>query len=182
MKVDLLAGEQDQDRWEAFDVSGAAERIRSAAIWLRSNPETRSLPIGVYAEGVGAAAALSATAENSQELSSMIEAVVCRCGRPDLASESLSAVTKPTLLIVGEADRPIAELNRTALRELGGIKEFAMIAGAGQLFDEPAAMEQANQLTRKWYTRFLSSRDSENAAVVSSEAKAVNIKEAVPAL
>jgi len=47
------------------------------------------------------------------------------------------------------------DLNRLALRELGGIKQLVIIPGATHLFEEPGALEQVAALAREWFLRYL---------------------------
>ncbi len=82
-------------------------------------------------------------------------AVVSRGGRPDLAGEYLCSVTQPTLLIVGELDTVVIELNRKAMRQLGGEARLEIIPGASHLFEEPGTLEQVARLARDWFTRHL---------------------------
>ena len=84
-----------------------------------------------------------------------VRAVVSRGGRPDLAGPVLPRVRQPTLLIVGGEDDVVMDLNRLALRELGGIKQLVIIPGATHLFEEPGALEQVAALAREWFLRYL---------------------------
>src|SRR5205085_1936599 len=84
-------------------------------------------------------------------------AVVSRGGRPDLAGEALQAVSAPTLLIVGGADRPVIPLTRSAFEQLSCEKDLAIVPGATHLFEEPGTLEQVTQLAKRWFSRYLSS-------------------------
>ena len=82
----------------------------------------------------------------------MIQAVVSRGGRPDLAGNALTAVRAATLLIVGGADTPVIPLNRHALKMLAAPrKELEIVPGATHLFEEPGALEQVATLARDWF-------------------------------
>jgi dipeptidyl aminopeptidase/acylaminoacyl peptidase len=59
------------------------------------------------------------------------------------------------LLIVGGADDVVIQLNRQALKELGGIKRLVIIPGATHLFEEPGALEQVAALASQWFLRYL---------------------------
>ncbi|MET8572891.1 phosphoribosyltransferase, partial [Streptomyces sp. NPDC004783] len=96
----------------------------------------------------GAAAALWAAAEPQAR----IAAVVSRGGRPDLAGPRLSAVTAPTLLIVGGHDRVVLGLNHDAQSRLRCESELAIVPGATHLFEEPGALERVTNLARDWFT------------------------------
>ncbi len=112
--------------------------------------------IGYFGASTGAAAALVAAAE----LGDAIGAVVSRGGRPDLAGSSLSRVVSPTLLIVGELDEDVLELNEAAFRELTGVargsKELPIVKGATHLFEEPGTLAEVARLATSWFSRFLS--------------------------
>jgi putative phosphoribosyl transferase len=129
-----------------FNVELLARRLMEATEWLVVQSETSHLPIGYFGASTGAAAALVAVAE----LPDLIEAVVSRGGRPDLAGESLRQVVAPTLLIVGSRDPVVLEVNRKALAELPGEKQLEIIPGATHLFEEPGALEAVAQLAKNW--------------------------------
>src|SRR5437773_1029416 len=83
-----------------FDIELLAERLIAATDWLSARPNREAQHIGYFGASTGAAAALVAAAKRPK----LVEAVVSRGGRPDLAGSSLSAVRAPTLLLVGELD------------------------------------------------------------------------------
>ena len=90
----------------------------------------------------------------------MVRAVVSRGGRPDLAEPALAYVRAPTLLIVGENDVPVIELNRTALAQLRCEKQLVIVPGATHLFEEPGAMDEVARLAREWFERHLMSAEA----------------------
>ncbi|HVU02567.1 MAG TPA: hypothetical protein VHE30_12485 [Polyangiaceae bacterium] len=132
-----------------FDIPFLARRLGVATDFVRDSELTRSLRCGYFGASTGAAAALVAAAARPGE----IFAVVSRGGRPDLAEGSLSRVRAPTLLIVGEEDREVLELNRIALSELSCPRELAIVAGATHLFEEPGTLDEAARLARDWFLR-----------------------------
>jgi len=134
-----------------FNIPVLAERLIGAVDWATANPQISSLPIGLFGASTGAAAALIAAAKHSDA----IGAVVSRGGRPDLAEDSLDAVTVPTLLIVGGRDDVVIELNREAFVRLTGPREMHIVPGATHLFEEPGALEQVSRLARDWFKRHL---------------------------
>jgi pimeloyl-ACP methyl ester carboxylesterase len=85
----------------------------------------------------------------------VVAAVVSRGGRPDLAGPALEHVRAPTLLIVGEEDVVVVELNRRALARLRGDKRLVIIPGATHLFEEPGALEEVAPLAREWFIHHL---------------------------
>lgn len=134
-----------------FDIELLARRLMEATDWMVVQSETSHLPIGYFGASTGAAAALVAAAE----LPDLIEAVVSRGGRPDLAGDALRQVVAPTLLIVGSRDPVVLELNRKALAELPGQKNLEIVPGATHLFEEPGALEAVAQLARSWFSLYL---------------------------
>ena len=56
---------------------------------------------------------------------------------------------------MGGEDDVVIDLNRLALRELGGIKQLVIIPGATHLFEEPGALEQVAALAGEWFLRYL---------------------------
>jgi putative phosphoribosyl transferase len=148
--IDLLTADEELDRRNVFDVGLLAGRLAAAASRLDVEPALCHLPVGYFGASTGAAAALSAAADNHE-----VAAVVSRGGRPDLASPRLGEVRAPTLLIVGGRDEVVLELNRAALELLGGEAELRIVEGATHLFEEPGALEEVAALARDWLVRHI---------------------------
>jgi putative phosphoribosyl transferase len=147
--LDLLTGrEESLDRRSGelrFDIGLLAGRLVAASDWVeRLEPVPGAL--GYFGASTGAAAALVAAGR----LAGRIGAVVSRGGRPDLAGDALGAVTAPTLLIVGEEDRLVLDLNRRALRQMRTEARLETVAGATHLFEEPGALQRVAELARNW--------------------------------
>lgn len=136
-----------------FDIGLLAERVMCATHWLAKRDETSKLRIGYFGASTGAAAALVAAAR----LPKLIHAVVSRGGRPDLAGAMLEHVKAPTLLIVGDNDPQVLDLNRRALNALQASikKHLEIIPGATHLFEEPGTLEQVAVLAADWFYRHL---------------------------
>lgn len=143
---DLLSEREAANRSNVFDVELLAGRLRHAADWIAARPATADVAMGYFGASTGAAAALVAAADDPR-----VRAIVSRGGRPDLAGDFLSRVTAPTLLIVGEFDRAVLELNRNAYERLGGIRRLEVVAGATHLFEEPGTLETVAALARLWF-------------------------------
>ena len=148
--VDLLTEAEGGDRALVFDIPLLARRLAGIAGWLRRQEETRGLRLGYFGASTGAAAALTAAADDSA-----VAAVVSRGGRPDLAGAHLGLVGAPTLLIVGGADDVVLELNRAAQARLRCVTDLAVVPGATHLFEEPGALEEVSRLAAAWFTRYL---------------------------
>ena len=151
--MDLLSIEEERidnvTRHLRFDIPLLAKRLELATHWIRSQPESRDLPLGYFGASTGAAAALVAAAKLQDEIS----AVVSRGGRPDLAGSFLADVTAPTLLIVGGRDPEVEDLNRQALARLSCNKKLSIIPGATHLFDEPGTLDQVEVLAANWFLK-----------------------------
>lgn len=130
-----------------FDIGLLARRLVEATRWVARQADTQRLGIGYFGASTGGAAALAAAAE----IGPAIDAVVSRGGRPDLAGDALEQVQSPTLLIVGERDRQVLELNRDAAARLHCEKELRIIPRATHLFEEPGALEEVARLAADWF-------------------------------
>ncbi|HYL55199.1 MAG TPA: dienelactone hydrolase family protein, partial [Gemmatimonadales bacterium] len=157
---DLLTEAEAQDRANVFDIMLLAKRLRAATAWVAAYPATSDLPIGYFGASTGAAAALVAAASAGPR----VQAVVSRGGRPDLAGDFLARVQVPTLLIVGEADFTVLELNRTALARLAGVRQLVVVPGATHLFEEPGALDRVAGLAAFWFGRHLGAEPARKAS------------------
>ena len=137
-----------------FDIGWLAKRLLEATRWMARQPNAEHLGIGYFGSSTGGAAALVAAAE----LGSVVDAVVSRGGRPDLAGEALARVEAPTLLIVGEWDKEVLQLNEEALERLHCEKKLAVVPRATHLFEEPGALEEVARLAAAWFRRHLQPR------------------------
>lgn len=127
-------------------------RLLALTDWAVAQPELQSLPIGYFAAGTAAAAALMAAVARPERA----RAIVMRGGRPDLAWDYLPRCTAPTLMIVGERDTPIRAMNRVALHRLGAtVKDIDVLAGAGHLFLERGALEAVGEDAANWFIEHL---------------------------
>ncbi len=148
---DLLTEGEALDRAKVFDIDLLAQRLLAATDWLQEQMLPEGMGLGYFGASTGAAAALQAAALRGPA----IRAIVSRGGRPDLAEAYLSRVTAPTLLIVGERDPLVLELNEAAYGALQTEKDLVIIPGATHLFEEPGALEQVAELARNWFQRYL---------------------------
>jgi putative phosphoribosyl transferase len=156
---DLLTPEEEEidlrTRHLRFDINLLARRTIETADWLNQQHFLRNLKIGFFGASTGAAAALIAAAERPE----ITGAIVSRGGRPDLAANALPKVEAATLLIVGQMDYPVLELNQQSLAQMSPerISEMAVVPGASHLFEEPGALEHVAQLATNWFRQHLSS-------------------------
>lgn len=134
-----------------LDIGFLAARLIAATTWASSDPTTGGLPLGYFGTSTAAAAALEAAAR----VGDRIGAVVSRGGRPDLADRYLPLVRSPTLLIVGDRDVSMVELNRRAYARLRVARKFAIVPGTGQMFEEWEALDTGTRLAVDWFSRHL---------------------------
>ena len=134
-----------------FDISLLAERVIALTDWVTGYDQAAGLPVGLFGASTGAAAALVAAAARPQP----VRAVVSRGGRPDLAAESLGLVRAPILLIVGENDEAVIDINRRAMERTAAQIQLAIVPGATHLFQEPGPLEQVAGLAKDWFVRHL---------------------------
>jgi dienelactone hydrolase len=134
-----------------FDIGLLANRLVALRDWAQTVPELRDLEIGLFGASTGGGAALLAAAERPHDF----HAVVSRGGRPDLAGPALARVLAPTLLIVGERDEMVIELNTRAVAQMRAEVRLEIVPRATHLFEEPGALEEVARLAADWFTSHL---------------------------
>ena len=153
--IDLLTPrEEARDNLTAelrFDIGMLADRLAGTVEWLRSQTELSGKRIGLFGTSTGGGAALVAAAARPK----LIQAIVSRGGRPDLAGDALPHVEAPTLLIVGGDDTPVIAMNRRAYNQMHCERRMEIVPGATHLFEEPGTLETVAALARGWFTRHL---------------------------
>jgi dienelactone hydrolase len=146
--ADLLTPEEERvdarTGQHRFDIELLAARVVHVVDWAADD-------VGVFGASTGAAAALMAAAERP----SLVNAVVSRGGRPDLAGDALPRVNAPTRLIVGGHDEVVLGLNQQAFDVLQCEKHLDVVPGATHLFEEPGALERVAELAAAWFTAHL---------------------------
>ena len=154
--LDLLT--RDEERTDAasgqfrFDIDLLTNRLITATRWLGAHASGKNHRIGYFGASTGGAAAIAAAAI----MGPAVYAVVSRGGRPDLAYNQLPLVQAPTLLIVGERDEAVIQLNKEAYQRLRCIRKMAIVPGATHLFEEPGALEKVASLAAGWFQYHLS--------------------------
>lgn len=153
--MDLLtAKEEKQDVSTAsyrFDIPLLAKRVQKTLGWVKSRDEIQKLPVGLFGSSTGAAAAIIAASKSPESVS----AVVSRGGRVDLAEKYLENLKAPTMLIVGELDYTVLNLNRAAFEVIRVEKRLAVVPRATHLFEEPGALERVADLAAEWFNEYL---------------------------
>jgi dienelactone hydrolase len=150
--LDLLSPEEERidevTRHHRFDIRMLANRLVAAIDWLADQPDTAGLPVGLFGASTGGAAALVAASQRP----SHVRAVVSRGGRPDLAADALPLVHAPTLLMVGERDEQVIDLNERARAAMHGDVRLEIVPRATHLFQEPGALELVAEQARDWFS------------------------------
>jgi pimeloyl-ACP methyl ester carboxylesterase len=153
--ADLLTAEEENVDARTgefrFDIERLTIRVAALTDWLVGYEPTAGLGIGLFGASTGAAAALAAAAVRTDS----IQTVVSRGGRPDLAGDLLERVGQPTLLIVGERDEVVIDLNRRAKEKLREA-QLVIVPGATHLFEESGALERVAGLAGDWFLQHLS--------------------------
>jgi len=147
---DLLTEQEDRIYENRFNIDLLVSRLIEATEWLMHNVETQEFSVAYFGASTGAASALRAAAYFEKK----IKAVVSRGGRPDLALNALSMVTAPTLLIVGQLDVPVIQMNKQAFDQLHCVKEMKIISGATHLFEEPGKLIEVAEMAISWYKEY----------------------------
>jgi pimeloyl-ACP methyl ester carboxylesterase len=153
----LTPAEQRADAVDAslrFDIDLLGERLTAVVEEVAASEVAPNPPIGVFGASTGAAAALMSAAARPD----LVRSVVSRGGRPDLAVRALPRVQAPTLLIVGERDTQVLELNRRAAQEMNCLHELSVVPGATHLFEEPGTLGAVADRAADWFTRTLVSK------------------------
>lgn len=133
------------------DIALLSRRLIAMARWAHAQPEARNLRLGYFGADTGATAALIAAAE----LPEIVDAVVSRGGRPDLAGDARTRVLAPTLLLVGGWDDVVLEANLESLAVLRCEKHLEIIPRSTHRFEEPGALHRVAQLADDWFRAHL---------------------------
>lgn len=153
--IDLLTKDEEEvdmrTRQFRFDINLLTKRLMSAAEWLKKNPRTQNLKLGIFGSSTGAAAALITAAKLPED----VAAVVSRGGRPDLAMKHLTKVRAQSLFIVGGRDTVVIDLNKKAMAEVPTEKKLEIVPGATHLFEETGKLEEVAKLATTWFLEHL---------------------------
>lgn len=155
---DLLTKEEEiidnQTLEFRFNIPMLANRLVEVTDWVKGQPKLQSLYLGYFGSSTGAAAALIAAANRP----AVMRAVVSRGGRPDLADRALSSVQAATLLVVGELDDVVINLNKKAMLMMTNDVELKIVSGASHLFEEPGKLDEVMKLAGRWFIKHLTTK------------------------
>ena len=149
--VDLLTLEEEDTDLRTgrlrFDMTLLASRLVAFCNWAQKLPELRGVPSGLFGTSTGVGAALLAAAEQPRSF----RALVGRGGRPDLAGSAIRRVMAPTLLIVGERDDQVLDINRRAADRMMTEVRLEVVVGATHFFAEPGTLDEVAKLAADWF-------------------------------
>ncbi len=129
-----------------------ANRLRDDAVKLRSLSRFSKLPFGFYGSNTGAEVAILAVSYLKNE----IHAGVIKGGSTEMTKGVLNLIQTPTLLLVGENDPSIENLNRETWNLLDAPKKIKIIPNASHLFEETSALESVALEMETWFGIYLS--------------------------
>jgi putative phosphoribosyl transferase len=149
--VNLLSKQEQEadDRTGCHHLDREFHRTRAAAVleWVGADTALRELPLGIFADGAAAAAALEAAAAFPDQ----VRAIVCLDGRVDLAEPDYGGIRADTLLLVAEGNTHIADLNRTAQLHIAGAR-LELVPHATHHYDDTSAITHVAWRTVEWFS------------------------------
>ncbi|WIM99910.1 hydrolase [Actinoplanes oblitus] len=160
--IEPLTARERADEARLFDIDLLADRLIGTLRWVRTQPVTAPLPVGLFAAGAGAAAALVAAAARPGE----VQAVVTRGGRADLAGGALAQLQAPTLLVVGERDLQLRTLNEQARKAMRAHADLCVIPGTDRYFSGQEALELLAIQAADWFGMHLTAPVPERSPAV----------------
>ena len=149
--IDLLAF--DEDRAMRFSINSGllTKRLIGIVRWVRGQDRFRHLAVGLYAESIGAPAAIQTAVAVRDE----IKAMVLRSAYLRPAENAVSSVACPTLLIARESDYPfMLDSNRKAFERLTCVKRIAIVK-------EDKALD-VDALAATWFARHMTENGTQN--------------------
>jgi putative phosphoribosyl transferase len=145
--LDLQQSDTPSNQHTLTTLERQRDRLLNAIDWSTDQPSLQTLPLGLFGSSSGAAVAVMGAAQRPER----VRSVVCRGGRPDLAFQRLADVRCPVLLLVGEHDVDVLELNAWAAGQLQVRNELVVIPAAGHLFAEPGSLDAVAEQAYSWF-------------------------------
>jgi pimeloyl-ACP methyl ester carboxylesterase len=142
-----LSGHGESSADPRNGLEGFVDDLEAVCQWVQMRPELDPSRIGIAGSSLGAAVALDAV----QRQCVSPAALVLRA--PPIERDQLAGVEIPTLIIVGTRDPILNDVRRAASgREKVTIET---VEGASHLFEEPGTLEEAVELTTRWFAEKL---------------------------
>jgi dienelactone hydrolase len=155
---DLLTEEEnEQDATSEtlrYDLQLLSRRIAAITDRIASEPALTGLKVGCFSSVTGAAAALRDAAERP----TVIRAIVCSGGRPDLAGSWLWRLRAPTLFLAGTRDSTIIlSFTGSVMKALPPdvYHSLELLEGASREFTENPLREEVTRRACNWFSRHL---------------------------
>jgi len=126
-----------------------AARLEAATDYWVHMSEVQNLKIGYLADGAAAAAAVSAAIHRPGRVCG----IVSLNGRLDYAQEALSRLAAPTLVIAGENDAMLAQLNQALYEQIPAERRLKIIPRAS--LEDRAVWEEMGRLALDWFQKHL---------------------------
>ncbi len=146
----LKRGERAYRQGEA-ETELLAERVAEGIGWLRAQPYTGNLRIGLFGEGQAAPVALRVASRHP----SLVSALALCSGQFDIATIDVARTEAPTLLIAAGLDAPVIENNRRALSKLRCPRRLEIVPNAMRRLSQPGALDTVAHLAAGWYESHL---------------------------
>lgn len=154
VQVNLLTADEqaadDADGRHRLDPEFLEARATAILDWVAAHPALAGRPLGLFADGHAAAAAILGAAARPDR----VAAIVCLDGRLDLVERWYPAVRTATLLLVGEDSTHIADLNRHAHLHLAGAR-LELVPHASHRYVEPRAIAHIAWRSVEWFSHVL---------------------------
>ena len=138
-------GESDADPRETGEAF--VEDLEAVFHWAAAQPEIDPRRIGVAGSSLGGLVALDATRRR------LIRPAALVLRAPPAEHHHFANIEVPSLVIIGSGDPLFGEV-REAVR-LGDNVAISVVRGAGHLFEEPGALEEAMNRTVTWFKQNL---------------------------
>jgi hypothetical protein len=151
----LTAQERTDPRYaplsEQARIALLADRLQLVRDWAGRDWSTSEMPVAYFGIGRSAAAAFVAAGRSPTD----VFAVVALDGRPDLAGEFLASVTVPTLLLCGERNMDVRDINRQTLRQLHADSALRVVDEPDNPAENAASNDELAALAGNWLLEHL---------------------------
>ncbi len=152
-----------------FDLSGHGESSRdprdgdnayvddlvAAFRWAEEQQEVDAARLGVAGSSLGGTIAASAVGRGLIRPAAMV------LRAPPVGLRDLDSLPVPALVLVGTADPLLLSVQAAA--ERSSLAQLSVVPGAGHLFEEPGALEEAVQRTVTWFVARLTASEAHKA-------------------
>lgn len=135
------------------NIPAFAARLVTLTEELKNQAPLEHLPTVYFGSSTGAAIAMAAAGKRP----GLLQGLICRGGRIDLSAEFASKIPCAVLLLVGEWDTAVMQVNQRVLPAFSGPKKLEIISGADHLFGNPGNLEEVATASKTWLNDLLHS-------------------------